>query len=67
PLLPVSVEIGGLPAVVSYAGAAPLEVAGLLQVNATVPAGVPTGTSVPVVIKVGAVSSQSGVTIAIRP
>ncbi|MBV9772077.1 MAG: putative Ig domain-containing protein, partial [Bryobacterales bacterium] len=49
PLLPVSVEIGGLPAVVSYAGAAPLEVAGLLQVNATVPAGVPTGTSVPVV------------------
>jgi len=67
PLLPVSVEIGGLPAVVDYAGGAPLEVAGLLQVNVTIPAGVATGVSVPVVIKVGTATSQTGVTIAIKP
>jgi trimeric autotransporter adhesin len=67
PLLPVSVQIGGLPAQVMYAGAAPLEVAGVLQVNVVVPAGVPTGPSVPVVITVGTASSQTGVTIAIHP
>jgi uncharacterized protein (TIGR03437 family) len=56
-----------LPAVVDYAGGAPLEVAGLLQVNVTIPAGVATGVSVPVVIKVGTATSQTGVTIAIKP
>ena len=67
PHLPVSVEINGEAAVVTYAGAAPGEAAGLLQVNARIPADVPRGTSVPVTITVGAATSQAGVTVAIRP
>jgi uncharacterized protein (TIGR03437 family) len=67
PPLPVTVEIGGLPATVQYAGSAPGAPDGFMQVNATVPAGVPTGKSVPIVISVGTASSQAGVTIAIHP
>ena len=67
PPLPVTVQIAGQNAPVSYAGAAPGEPSGVLQVNAMIPAGVPRGTSVPVVITVGTASSQSGVTVAIQP
>jgi len=67
PLLPVTVQIAGQSAQVLYAGAAPGEPSGVLQVNAMIPAGVPRGTSVPVVIMVGTASSQSGVTVAIQP
>jgi uncharacterized protein (TIGR03437 family) len=56
-----------LPATVTYAGGAPNEVEGLLQVNATIPAGVPKGSSVPVVVTVGTASSQTGVTVFIHP
>jgi uncharacterized protein (TIGR03437 family) len=66
PPLTVTAQIGGLPAVVTYAGAAPGAPAGFMQVNATIPAGVPTGTNVPVLITVGTSASQSGVTIAIK-
>jgi uncharacterized protein (TIGR03437 family) len=66
PRLPVTVQIGGQTAEVQYYGAAPGAVAGLLQVNAKVPAGVQRGTSVPVVITVGSTSSQT-VTLAIKP
>ena len=50
PLLPVGVRIGGRVADVTYAGAAPGLVAGMLQVNARVPADTPRGTNVPVQI-----------------
>jgi uncharacterized protein (TIGR03437 family) len=66
PSLPVSVEINGETAQVTYAGAAPGEVAGMLQVNARIPADVPSGTVVPVTITVGAATSQAGVTVAIK-
>jgi uncharacterized protein (TIGR03437 family) len=66
PILPVSVTIGGQTAQIMYAGGAPGEVAGLMQINVRVPAGVQTGNAVPVLVKVGDVSSQGGVTIAIR-
>jgi len=66
PQLTVTATIGGLPATVTYAGGAPLELAGLLQVNVTIPSGVATGASVPIVITVGTASSQTGVTIAIK-
>lgn len=65
PLLPVAVEIGGMPAVVQYAGGASGLVAGVMQVNAVVPAGVTSGSAVPVTIKVGT-SSQAGVTLAVK-
>jgi len=67
PMQTVTVQIGGQPAETpAYAGAAPGEPAGLLQVNATVPTGLPSGTSVPVVITVGTASSQAGVTLAVK-
>ena len=65
PNLPVSVKIGGLDAEVLYAGAAPSLVAGVLQINARVPSGVPDGTAVPIQIQVGEAQSQIGVTVAI--
>ena len=64
--LPVSVTIGGLPAKVYYAGAAPGLVAGLVQVDAEVPAGVAPGLSVPVVVQVGSWQSQALLTIAVQ-
>jgi uncharacterized protein (TIGR03437 family) len=67
PPLPVTVSIGGVPATVTYAGAAPGEPDGFMQVNAMIPQGVPTGASVPVQITVGTASSQAGVTMYIHP
>jgi uncharacterized protein (TIGR03437 family) len=65
PVLPVSVTIGGKSAIVQYAGAAPGLVAGLLQLNVFIPAGL-TG-QVPVVLQVGSSSSPNGVTIYVQP
>jgi uncharacterized protein (TIGR03437 family) len=66
PSLPVTVMIGGVQAPVQYAGEAPGEVAGLLQVNAILPAAVAPGPGVPVTVIVGGVSSQKNVTIAVK-
>lgn len=65
PVLPVSVTIGGLPATVQYVGAAPGEIAGLMQINLLIPSGVTPGNAVPVVLTVGGKRSQGGMTIAI--
>jgi uncharacterized protein (TIGR03437 family) len=65
-VLPVQVTIGGLPAVVSYAGATPTAVAGLTQLNVQIPAGTPAGNAVPVTVKVGDVGAQTGVTVAVQ-
>lgn len=61
PNLPVTVQIGGQNAPVLYAGAAPDFVAGVLQVNVTIPAGV-TGT-VPLQLNIGTASVSSTVTV----
>jgi uncharacterized protein (TIGR03437 family) len=66
PNLPVTVTVGGQNAPVQYAGGAPGMVAGLMQVNVQIPAGIQAGNAVPVVLRVGDAYSQSGVTIAIR-
>jgi len=63
--LPVTATIGGVNAPVTYAGAAPGEVAGVVQVNVQIPAGVATGGAVPVTVNVGGVAAQQGVTIAV--
>jgi uncharacterized protein (TIGR03437 family) len=60
PILPVSVTIGGFPATVQYAGGVPGQVAGLMQVNVQVPAGVQPGGYVPITLQVGDVSSVPG-------
>ena len=66
PLLPVTVQIGGLNAKVFYADAAPGLISGVTQVNALIPAGVNPGSTIPVVLTVGGAGSQAGVTIAIQ-
>jgi len=43
PLAPIGVLVDGIPAVVTYAGAAPFEVAGLMQIVIQIPAGVRPG------------------------
>jgi uncharacterized protein (TIGR03437 family) len=65
PTAPVSVTIGGVTAVVQYAGGAPGSLAGLMQINAVIPESINTGSAVPVTVTVGTASSQSGVTIAV--
>jgi uncharacterized protein (TIGR03437 family) len=64
--LTVSVNIGGTNAEVLFAGMAPQMVAGVLQINARIPANAPTGSAVPVQLKVGDFSSPAGSTIAVR-
>ncbi|HXI43392.1 MAG TPA: IPT/TIG domain-containing protein [Bryobacteraceae bacterium] len=63
PLLTVSATVGGKNAGVLYAGAAPGYVAGLMQINLKLPAGVASGTW-PLVLHVGSFSTN--VTVAIR-
>jgi uncharacterized protein (TIGR03437 family) len=66
PLLPVTVMIGGMAAAVPFAGSAPQEVPGVLQVNTVVPQGIGSGSAVPVTVSVGGVASQTGVTMAVK-
>jgi uncharacterized protein (TIGR03437 family) len=61
----VAVTIGGRPAQVQFAGLAP-GLAGLLQVNAVVPQDVTPGAVVELSVRIGDISSQSGVTLAVR-
>jgi uncharacterized protein (TIGR03437 family) len=62
---PVTVTIGGVDANPAYAGRAPGEVFGVMQINAQVPQGVDTGDQ-PIQVTIGGVSSQGGVTIAVK-
>jgi uncharacterized protein (TIGR03437 family) len=66
PLLPVGVSIGGQNAEVVYAGAAPFQVAGILQVNARIPDGVAPSANAPVILTVGSYSSRAGISVAIK-
>ncbi len=65
PRLAVTATVGGLPAEVLYAGAAPGLVSGVLQVNVKIPPGVASG-NVPVAVTIGVASSQGGLTVAVR-
>jgi trimeric autotransporter adhesin len=65
PILPVTATIGGKTATVQYAGGALGLVAGVVQVNVIVPAGVTAGSAVPVTLQVGTNNTQPGVTIAV--
>ena len=61
----VSLTIGGQPAKILYAGAAPNQVS-LLQVNAVVPSGIGSGPQ-PVVLTIGASdNAKQGVTVAVQ-
>jgi uncharacterized protein (TIGR03437 family) len=64
PVQMVSVTIGGANATVLYAGAAPGLVAGLMQINVRVPAGVTS--SAALVLSIGGASSQAGCVVAVH-
>ena len=66
PNLQVTATIGGLPATVLYAGAAPGIVSGVMQVNLQIPAGAPSGGAVPLTITVGTTNTQAGITVAVQ-
>jgi uncharacterized protein (TIGR03437 family) len=66
PVAAVTVDIGGFPAAVEYAGAAPGNIPGLFQINARISSAVQQGDAIPVHVKVGGAISQDGVTLAIR-
>ena len=65
PALPVTLLVGGVSAEIVFSGQAPFT-AGVIQVNARLAAGTPTGDAVPVVLRIGEHESQPGVTAAIR-
>ena len=62
----VTATVGGAPATVVYAGAAPGNVAGFGQVNVQIPANTVPGNAVPVRLAVGGTPTPDGVTIAVR-
>jgi len=55
-VLPVTVTIGGQPAEVQYYGPAPDLISGVIQINAVIPAGTPSGPA-PVIVTVGTATS----------
>jgi uncharacterized protein (TIGR03437 family) len=61
----VTVTFGNVTVPAAFAGLTPGET-GLYQVNATIPAGVPTGNQVPVTISAGGASSSSQIYMAIH-
>ncbi len=61
----VTVTVGGVACPVGYAGGVPGLVTGALQVNVQIAAGVPSGDQ-PVVVSVGGVPSQAGVTVSVE-
>jgi uncharacterized protein (TIGR03437 family) len=67
PVQAVSAQIGGVDAPVVSAGGAPGMAAGFFQVTVQVPDGAPAGDAVPIVLTVGGVPSQPGVTVSIQP
>ncbi len=64
PLAPVTATIGGLPAEVRYAGGSPGQISGVMQVNVVAPGGFTGAKSV--VLTVGGLASQGGVTVVVR-
>jgi len=64
--LTVGATIGGVAAHVLYAGSAPGEVDGVVQINVMVPQSVTPGAALPVVVTIGGLTSQTGATVAIQ-
>jgi uncharacterized protein (TIGR03437 family) len=66
PALPLTVTIGGAPATVTSKSAIQGVIAGVMLVIAQVPTGITAGNAVPVSVSVGGVSTQSGITLAVK-
>jgi uncharacterized protein (TIGR03437 family) len=66
PAAEVTARIGGIDAQVINAGGVPGLAAGFFQVAVQIPDGVATGDAIPVVLTVGGVDSQPGITLSIQ-
>jgi uncharacterized protein (TIGR03437 family) len=66
PILPVSVSLGGVAIPAANIAFDGLVFSGEMQINLLIPADAPTGSALPLVITIGAASSRSDATIAIR-
>jgi uncharacterized protein (TIGR03437 family) len=64
PVQPILVSTGGQ-AFYTYAGEAPGMVAGVMQLNVQIPAGVPSG-PLEVLVSIGGVSSQNSITVSVQ-
>ena len=64
--LSVTATIGGVPADVIYAGAAPGLIAGIDQINVRVPAGVAANPAAPILLTMGPFTTQPGVTVSVK-
>jgi len=64
-LAPWTATVGGKPATVTYSGSAPDNIAGVFQVNVQIPMDLTTGVY-DLVIKTGAFTSQTGLTVAVK-
>jgi uncharacterized protein (TIGR03437 family) len=62
---PVTVTFGGQTAEIQYAGAAPFLPTGVFQINATIPADVPSG-DVPITVSIGGISTTKTVTVSVE-
>ena len=62
----VTALIGGVPAQVLFAGQAPGYTSGLQQIDILVPANGPQGAGIPLVLTVGGVTTQAGLTLAVQ-
>jgi uncharacterized protein (TIGR03437 family) len=63
--LSVTATIGGIDSQVLYAGVAPGEPEGMVQINVVVPSGINPGNA-EILVSVGGISSQKSVTVAVR-
>jgi uncharacterized protein (TIGR03437 family) len=63
---PVGASVGGLNAPVLYAGGAPGLVAGVIQVNVQIPAGLTSNGAVPLLLSFGGQNSQTTITVAVQ-
>jgi uncharacterized protein (TIGR03437 family) len=66
PLLPVLMSVGGVLGEVTYAGAAPGFVAGVMQINVRIPFDVAPGPVVPLTLSIGDASSPQLITISVQ-
>lgn len=66
PLLPVRVYLNEQPLEVTYAGSAPGQVSGLMQINVKIPFDAAIGDAVPLKVFVGETAAQANVTVSVR-
>jgi uncharacterized protein (TIGR03437 family) len=65
PPLPIQARINGQPALYVYAGEAPGQVAGVMQLNVQIPANAPSG-NLSITVSIGGNVSQNGVTVSVQ-